>query len=150
MKNTTAQPADQAAPRRRRRRRRRNASQVLAARTIGEIKAKKRQFLKDVGAILTDALGFTVKVSLSTPSTVPADATPAMRKAARMPAATARRQIADSMHAPIVPGSRTLPTTRHRDGSITFNVPSPIGTKAKRRSRKKQAGIPGLDDDVGL
>jgi hypothetical protein len=101
------------------RRKRRSASEILAKRTIIEIKQKKRQFLRDVGAILSDALGFAVKVSLGKASTLPADATPAMRKAHRMSRSTARRQMAESMHAPLAP----------------------------RAGPRK--GIPGLDDDLG-
>jgi hypothetical protein len=104
----------------RRRRRRRSSSEVIAQRSIIEIKQRKRAFLREVGEILSDALGFHVKVTLAKPSTLPADATPAMRKAHRLPKAQAKRQIADSMHAPLAP----------------------------RPGRRK--GIPGLDDDTGL
>lgn len=103
-----------------RRRRRRSSSELIAQRSIVEIKQRKRAFLREVGEILSDALGFHVKVTLAKPSTLPADATPAMRKAHRMPAAQARRQIADAMHAPLAP-----------------------------RPGKKRA-IPGLDDEPGL
>jgi hypothetical protein len=79
----------------RKRRRRRSSSQLIAARTLIDIKARKRAFLKEVGAILTDALGFNVKVSLAAPDRL-AGLSPSQRKAARMTRSETRRQIADA------------------------------------------------------
>jgi hypothetical protein len=81
------------------RRRRRSSSQLIAARTLIEIKAKKRAFLKEISAILTDALGFTVKVSLVAPDRL-AGLSPGQRKAARLTRKEARRQIIESAFAP--------------------------------------------------
>lgn len=78
------------------RRKRRSSSQLIAARTLIDIKAKKRAFLKEVGAILTDALGFSVKVSLGAAGRMDGLSLD-QRRAARMTKAQARRQIADSM-----------------------------------------------------
>ena len=103
-RKTTAIPAAapvEAPKRRRRRRRRRN--QLLSQRLITEVNQKKRQFLREVGSMLSDALGFEVRVTLVRPKV---ELSPAMRRAARMTKAQARRQIADSMQAPIVPGKR--------------------------------------------
>src|SRR5438874_1352958 len=50
-----------------RRRRRRRGNRVLSARLITEVNQKKRQFLREVGAMLTSAMGFEVRVSLVTP-----------------------------------------------------------------------------------
>lgn len=79
------------APRRRRRRRRTN--KLLSQRLITEVNQKKRQFLREVSQMLTDALGFQVRVSLVQPRI---EMTPGMRRAARMTVKQSRRQIADS------------------------------------------------------
>jgi hypothetical protein len=103
MRKTTAPaaPAPVEQPKRRRRRRRRRSNQLLSARLITEVNQKKRQFLREVGSMLTDALGFEVRVTLVPPKVaMSAD----MRRASRMTKAQARRQVADSMVAPIVPG----------------------------------------------
>lgn len=76
------------------RRKRRTRTEALAKRTLIEIKAKKRQFLKDVGAILTEALGFTVKVSLANNNK--ADLSPDERRASRMSRKAARASIKDA------------------------------------------------------
>jgi hypothetical protein len=81
-----------------RRRRRRSRQQIVAQRVLTDIKAKQREFLRAAGAMLSDALGFEVRVSLVRAKP---DLSPAMRRAARMTKKQARRQIADSMHAPI-------------------------------------------------
>ena len=91
------EPPAPVAKKKRRRRRRRSAA-ILAARTITDIKAKERQFLRDVSALLTDALGFPVRVSHVK---VRQELTPAMRKAQRMTRAQSHRQIADSMFEPV-------------------------------------------------
>jgi hypothetical protein len=75
-------------------RRRRNTKKLLA-RTLIEIKQKRLAFLRDVSAILTEALGFTVKVSLVKPDRL-AGMTPGMKRAARMSRKDARRQIRDA------------------------------------------------------
>jgi hypothetical protein len=77
------------------RRRRRTSSQIVAARTLVDIKQKKHAFLREVSAILSDALGFNVKVALVAPDRL-AGMTPSMRKAARMTRKQARRQIAEA------------------------------------------------------
>lgn len=113
-----------AAPPKRRRRRRRRRAQLLSQRLVTEVNQKKRQFLREVGGMLTDALGFEVRVTLVRPKIeLSAD----QRRAARMTKAQARRQMADSMAAPIVPGA------------------API----KRKQAKTHGGIPGLSDGVG-
>jgi hypothetical protein len=77
------------------RRRRRSKLQALATRTIGDIKRKERQFLREVSAILTEALGFPVRVShVKVPATVPM--TPRMNRFARLPKREAHRQIMES------------------------------------------------------
>jgi hypothetical protein len=79
----------------RRRRRRRSKLQALATRTIGDIKRKEREFLRDVSAILTDALGFPVRVShVKVPATAPM--TPRMNRFARLPKREAHRQIMEA------------------------------------------------------
>jgi hypothetical protein len=77
------------------RRRRRNATQLVAARTLIDIRQKKRTFLKEVGAILSEALGFDVKVSLSKPDPH-ANLSPEQRRYARMSRADARAQVRDA------------------------------------------------------
>jgi len=123
-KATATPPAPQVAaapaPRRRRRRRRRT-NQLLSQRLVTEVNQKKRTFLRDVSQMLTDALGFEVRVTLVRPKV---DLSPDQRRAARMTKAQSRRQMADSMVAPIVARARILPGT-------------------------KRAGIPGLDDGIG-
>jgi hypothetical protein len=84
------------------RRKRRTSTEILAQRTIIEIKHKKRAFLKDVGKILSEALGFAVTVSLAKQSRLPADATPDMRRAARMTRKETRAQVRDAF-APLHP-----------------------------------------------
>lgn len=81
------------------RRRRRTTSQIIAARTLTDIKQRKHAFLRDVSAILSEALGFAVKVSLSKPDRM-AGLSLDQRRAARMTKKQARRQIADSAFAP--------------------------------------------------
>ena len=81
------------------RRRRRSASQIVAARTLVDIKQRKLAFLREVSAILSDALGFTVKVSLTKPDRM-AGLSLDQRRAARLTKKEARRQIADSAFAP--------------------------------------------------
>ena len=77
------------------RRRRRNSSQLIAQRTLVEIKQKRLQFLREVSHLLSDALGFTVKVSLVKPDRM-AGLSPSQRRAARMSKKVARRQIQDA------------------------------------------------------
>src|SRR5215813_13499919 len=103
---TTTKPAiPQAGPTpKRRRRRRRRTNQLLSQRLITEVNQKKRQFLREVSGMLTDAMGFEVRVTLVRPRI---DMSPDMRRAARMTKTQARRQMADSVNAPIVPGKPT-------------------------------------------
>jgi hypothetical protein len=77
------------------RRRRRSATQLVAARTLIDIKQKKLAFLREVSAILSDALGFTVKVSLSRPDRMDGLSLD-QRRAARMTKRDARRQMRDA------------------------------------------------------
>jgi hypothetical protein len=83
----------------RKRRRRRSPTQLVAARTLIDIKQRKLAFLREVSAILSDALGFTVKVSLSKPDRM-VGLSPDQRRAARMTTKQARRQIIESAFAP--------------------------------------------------
>lgn len=77
------------------RRRRKNSTHLLAVRTLVDIKAKRLAFLRDVSAILTEALGFTVKVSLVKPNRLDG-MSPDMRRAARMTKKQARAQMRDA------------------------------------------------------
>lgn len=89
-------PLDREPPpekKKRRRRRRRRSQQLLSARLITEVNQKKRTFLRDVSQMLTDALGFEVRVTLVKPKV---DMTPDMRRASRMTKAQSARQIAES------------------------------------------------------
>jgi hypothetical protein len=83
----------------RRRRRRRSTTQIVAARTLIDIKQRKLAFLREVSSILSDALGFTVKVSLSKPDRM-AGLSPDQRRAARMTTRQARKQMVESAFAP--------------------------------------------------
>jgi hypothetical protein len=89
-----APPPAPAKPAKRRRRRRRASAQVVAAKTMADIKRKERQFLREVSAMLTEALGFPVRVSHV--KVAPPPMTPRMGRFARMPKAEARRQIAEA------------------------------------------------------
>lgn len=79
----------------RRRRRRRQGSALLAERTLREIKAKERQFLAEVSRMLTDALGFPVRVS-HVKLHDRQGFTPRMNTFARLSKAKARQQIMDA------------------------------------------------------
>ena len=81
------------------RRRRRSAAQLVAQRTLVKIKAKRLAFLREVSTLLSDALGFTVKVSLVKPNRL-AGMSLDMRRAARMTKKQARAQIVSSAFAP--------------------------------------------------
>lgn len=85
-------------PKKKRRRRRRRTSQLLSARLITDVNKKKRDFLRQVSQMLTDALGFDVRVSLVAPKM---EMTPAMRKASRMTKAEVRQYTAEYMSAPL-------------------------------------------------
>lgn len=80
-----------------RRKRRSSKADKVSAATLRAIKARKLAFLREVSSLLSDALGFTVRVSLVPPK---ADLSPDQRKAARRPAAVNRALIAASMFAP--------------------------------------------------
>lgn len=82
------------------RRKRRSKADAISAGTVRAIKARKRAFLSEVSQLLSDALGFAVRVSMAAPKVDKSDWTPAMRKAARQPVAVSRRQIAASMFVP--------------------------------------------------
>jgi len=114
----------------RRRRRRRRSNQLLSQRLVTEVNQKKRQFLREVGAMLTDALGFEVRVTLVPPKVA---LSPDQRRASRMTKAQARRQMAESMW----PG---------RPGDLA-ELRAVINEPIRRHRAKK--GIPGLDDGVG-
>lgn len=95
------------------RRRRRSKSELVAAETVSRIKARKRAFLREVSELLSDALGFAVRVSMVPPSV---DLTLDERRASRRSASANRRQIASSMFAPVVPGASSLePVDPHGD-----------------------------------
>lgn len=78
------------------RRKRRSKADAVSAGTVRAIKARKRAFLSEVSKLLSDALGFSVRVSMAAPKVDKTDWTPAMRKASRMTVAQSRRQIADA------------------------------------------------------
>lgn len=77
------------------RRRKRNSTEILAKRTLIDIKAKKLQFLREVSELLSAALGFSVKVSLGKTNPT-AGFSPSMRKAHRMSMAEAHAQMKDA------------------------------------------------------
>lgn len=82
-------------------RRRRSKSAVVAVATVAAIKARKRAFLRDVSSLLSDALGFPVRVSI-VPAAV--DLSPDQRRAARRSAAANRASIrasAELINAPL-------------------------------------------------
>lgn len=83
-------------------RRRRSKSAVVAVATLVAIKARKRAFLREVSSLLSDALGFPVRVSMVAPA---ADLSPDQRRAARRSARANRAQVRESaelFHAPVV------------------------------------------------
>jgi hypothetical protein len=77
------------------RRRRRSASQIVAQRTLVDIKQRKLAFLREVSSILSDALGFTVKVALVKPDRM-VGLSPDQRRAARMTKQQARAQMREA------------------------------------------------------
>lgn len=76
-----------------RRKRRASKADKVSAATLRAIKARKLAFLREVSSLLSDALGFTVRVSLVPPK---ADLSPDMRRASRRPAAANRKSISES------------------------------------------------------
>ena len=81
--------------------RRRSKSAVVAAATVAAIKARKRAFLREVSSLLSDALGFPVRVSMLPPSP---DLSPDQRRASRRSAAENRSRIrasAELFNAPL-------------------------------------------------
>lgn len=82
---------------RRRRRRRRTSQAAFGQRTIADIKRKEREFLREVSRILTDALGFPVRVSHV--KVHEQAMTPRMRTFAHMSKAKVARQLAASFNA---------------------------------------------------
>jgi hypothetical protein len=85
------------------RRKRRSSTELLAKRTLIEIKQKKHEFLREVSKLLSDALGFTVKVSLSKPDRM-AGLSPSQRKYARMSQKDLRKQMQEAFE-PLAPGN---------------------------------------------
>jgi hypothetical protein len=85
------------------RRKRRSSTELLAKRTLIEIKQKKHEFLREVSKLLSDALGFTVKVSLSKPDRM-AGLSSSQRKYARMTQKDLRKQMQEAFE-PLAPGS---------------------------------------------
>lgn len=82
-------------------RRRRSKSAAVAAATVAEIKARKRAFLREVSSLLSDALGFPVRVSM-VPRTV--DLSPDERRASRRSARDNRARVrasAEQLYAPV-------------------------------------------------
>lgn len=77
------------------RRRRRSSTKLLSQRTITEINQKRRAFIRDVSAILTEALGFPVRVSLVKPDRL-AGLSLGQRKFARLTGKEARAQMRDA------------------------------------------------------
>jgi hypothetical protein len=77
------------------RRRRRSTRAIVAERALIDIKQRKRAFLKEVSAILTETLGFTVRVSLVAPNRLDGLSLD-QRRAARMTKKDARRQMRDA------------------------------------------------------
>jgi len=137
------------APRRRRRRRRR-ANHLLSQRLVTEVNQKKRQFLREVSGMLSDALGFEVRVTLVRPKI---EMSVDMRRASRMTKAQARRQIADSMSLPVVPGKPKLddkPQWVMPNGAAGPKLLEKMLNEPFERHRRRKAGKSQLDDDVGL
>lgn len=81
-------------------RRRRSRTAILAERTIMDIKKKERQFLREVSGILSDALGFPVKVSHV--KTTDAKGTPRMEQFKRKSKSASRAQIEEAFFPPPV------------------------------------------------
>lgn len=79
-------------------RRRRSKADIVSAATLRAIKSRKREFLSDVSKLLSDALGFAVRVSMVAPKV---DLSPDQRRASRRSAAENRRLIAASAYAPV-------------------------------------------------
>ena len=75
------------------RRKRRSKADAVSAGTVRAIKARKRAFLSEVSQLLSDALGFAVRVSMLPPKVA---LSPDERRAARRPAAVNRRLIRES------------------------------------------------------
>lgn len=98
------------------RRRKRSRTAVLAERTILEIKRKEREFLKQVSGILSDALGFPVKVSHV--KTTDAKGTPRMEQFRRKSKAALRAQMNEAF-APIEFTGATI-KVRDLDDDIPF------------------------------
>src|SRR5262245_23918200 len=106
---TTAEPT-LIAPRRKRRRRRKR-SQLISQRLVTEVNQRKRAFLREVSGMLTDAMGFEVRVSLVRPKL---DLSPLQRQAQRMTKKQARRQMIDAAMAPSPKATPTKPTPTKR------------------------------------
>jgi hypothetical protein len=82
------------------RRKRRSSTAALSQRTITEINQKRRAFIREVSAILTDALGFPVRVSLVKPDRL-AGLSPGQRRFARLSRKETRAQLREA-YAPLL------------------------------------------------
>lgn len=82
----------------RRKRRSRSKADAVSAATLRAIKARKLAFLREVSSLLSDALGFAVRVSMVAPKV---DLSPEQRRVARRSAAVNRASIAASAYAPL-------------------------------------------------
>lgn len=83
------------------RRRRRSKADAVSAATLRAIKARKLSFLREVSSLLSDALGFAVRVSMVAPKP---DLSPEQRRVARRSAAVNRASIAASFNLGPLPG----------------------------------------------
>lgn len=106
-------PAVGTAPKPKRRRRRRSAGAILAQRVVVDVKKAKLEFLRKASTILTDALGFQVRVSLATPKA--AAMPPDMRKASRMTKKQTRRYTADMLNGGVLTIPRDKATAKLDD-----------------------------------
>lgn len=107
-----------------RKRRSRSKADVLGAAVLRDVRAKRRTFLREVSELLSEAIGFQVRVSLAKPAGP--DLSPEQRKAARRSARTNRRQIAESAGFGVAHPRepfRCLDVIEEPDGSFSFEVP---------------------------
>lgn len=103
-------------------RKRRSRSAVVSAGAVAAIKARKRAFLADVSQLLSDALGFAVRVSMVAPKV---DLSPDQRRASRLSVSAARRQIRDSAGFGVVHRADpfVFEVVDEPDGSTTYLIP---------------------------
>jgi hypothetical protein len=96
------------------RRRRRRRSVLFAERVIRDVKRKEREFLRDVSKMLSEAIGFPVRVSrvkLAEPTSIE------MRRARRMTKKQARQQIANAFAPVAAPAAEPAVAKRPRKPS---------------------------------